>query len=449
MIQLRSGWSHEGGTWSCPGGALELGEEPLDGALREASEEVGLPETEAARLLGQYEFRPGDRLELHDGRRARRRGVRADDELRERGRRLGAGRRGRAAGPAPRVRRRVAARPPDRRDGRSLRRRDRRRRRADDRRAQRSHRCRRVGAALLRGRGADPLVAAPAAASAATPATRCAGCRSCASPSRSGSALDEIRTALASLPEQPHADAPRLGAAVDVVAAAARRPHRAARAAARRPLRLHRVRVPVAATCPLYNPGDVLAARGPGRGSCSTTADPSAAAGPCRAVEGWRHHADHAEEPPHADGSGHRGRQRAGLAGPGRQGDQRRRRQHRRRDVPRRGRAGRAAHPRAARRGGPALAGDLAAGRDPRAGGRGRRGRRPSRRARRPRRQGGRRRESTSTWCTWRRRTASCSAPPISTACAPCWSRSRPSLTRSLRGWIAWTAQALPSGSSK
>ena len=57
MIQLRSGWSHEGGTWSCPGGALEIGEEPLAGALREASEEVGLPETEPL-LLGQYEFRP-------------------------------------------------------------------------------------------------------------------------------------------------------------------------------------------------------------------------------------------------------------------------------------------------------------------------------------------------------------------------------------------------------
>jgi len=57
MLQLRSGWSHEGGTWSCPGGALEYGEEPLAGALREASEEVGVP-TDAARLLGQYVFDP-------------------------------------------------------------------------------------------------------------------------------------------------------------------------------------------------------------------------------------------------------------------------------------------------------------------------------------------------------------------------------------------------------
>ena len=57
MLQLRSGWSHEGGTWSCPGGALEYGEEPLAGALREASEEVGVP-ADAARLLGEYVFDP-------------------------------------------------------------------------------------------------------------------------------------------------------------------------------------------------------------------------------------------------------------------------------------------------------------------------------------------------------------------------------------------------------
>ena len=56
MLQLRSGWSHEGGTWSCPGGALEYGEDPLSGALREASEEVGVPA--AARYLGQYVFDP-------------------------------------------------------------------------------------------------------------------------------------------------------------------------------------------------------------------------------------------------------------------------------------------------------------------------------------------------------------------------------------------------------
>lgn len=56
MLQLRSGWSHEGGTWSCPGGALEVGEQALEGALREASEEVGVPD--GGRLLGQYVFDP-------------------------------------------------------------------------------------------------------------------------------------------------------------------------------------------------------------------------------------------------------------------------------------------------------------------------------------------------------------------------------------------------------
>ena len=56
MLQLRSGGSHEGGTWSCPGGALEIGEDVLAGALREASEEVGVPT--GGVLLGQYVFDP-------------------------------------------------------------------------------------------------------------------------------------------------------------------------------------------------------------------------------------------------------------------------------------------------------------------------------------------------------------------------------------------------------
>jgi 8-oxo-dGTP pyrophosphatase MutT (NUDIX family) len=57
LLQLRSGFSHEGGTWSCPGGALDLGEAPLHGALREAAEEVGVPSSPAV-LVGQYVFRP-------------------------------------------------------------------------------------------------------------------------------------------------------------------------------------------------------------------------------------------------------------------------------------------------------------------------------------------------------------------------------------------------------
>jgi 8-oxo-dGTP diphosphatase len=59
MLQLRSGFAHEGGTWSCAGGALDEGEHPHDGALREAEEEIGeIPETR--RVVGEFVFTPGD-----------------------------------------------------------------------------------------------------------------------------------------------------------------------------------------------------------------------------------------------------------------------------------------------------------------------------------------------------------------------------------------------------
>lgn len=57
LLQLRSSFSHEGGTWSCPGGALDAGEAPLDGALREATEEVGAPPA-PQHLLGEHLFSP-------------------------------------------------------------------------------------------------------------------------------------------------------------------------------------------------------------------------------------------------------------------------------------------------------------------------------------------------------------------------------------------------------
>jgi 8-oxo-dGTP diphosphatase len=57
MLQLRSGFAHEGGTWSCAGGALDEGETALEGALREASEEVGSVPSDH-RVLGQYVFEP-------------------------------------------------------------------------------------------------------------------------------------------------------------------------------------------------------------------------------------------------------------------------------------------------------------------------------------------------------------------------------------------------------
>ncbi|MCU1393709.1 MAG: mutX [Ilumatobacteraceae bacterium] len=57
MLQKRSAMAHEGGTWSCAGGALDEGETPYDGALREASEEVGTAPGDHD-LLGEYVFAP-------------------------------------------------------------------------------------------------------------------------------------------------------------------------------------------------------------------------------------------------------------------------------------------------------------------------------------------------------------------------------------------------------
>jgi len=59
MLQQRSAMAHEGGTWSCAGGAIDEGETPFESALREASEEVGdIPEHH--RVLGEYVFAPAD-----------------------------------------------------------------------------------------------------------------------------------------------------------------------------------------------------------------------------------------------------------------------------------------------------------------------------------------------------------------------------------------------------
>jgi len=43
LLQLRSSWSHHGGTWGIPGGARHEDETPVQGALREAGEEAGVP----------------------------------------------------------------------------------------------------------------------------------------------------------------------------------------------------------------------------------------------------------------------------------------------------------------------------------------------------------------------------------------------------------------------
>jgi 8-oxo-dGTP diphosphatase len=42
LLQRRASWSHYGGTWGVPGGALDSDESARDGALREAQEEAGV-----------------------------------------------------------------------------------------------------------------------------------------------------------------------------------------------------------------------------------------------------------------------------------------------------------------------------------------------------------------------------------------------------------------------
>ncbi|MFS0854412.1 NUDIX domain-containing protein [Microbacterium sp. 179-I 3D4 NHS] len=44
LLQHRVSWSHFGGTWGLPGGALHEGEGAIVGALREAQEEAGVPD---------------------------------------------------------------------------------------------------------------------------------------------------------------------------------------------------------------------------------------------------------------------------------------------------------------------------------------------------------------------------------------------------------------------
>ncbi len=41
LMQLRVSWSHEGGTWAVPGGAINRGETVWEGAVREFAEESG------------------------------------------------------------------------------------------------------------------------------------------------------------------------------------------------------------------------------------------------------------------------------------------------------------------------------------------------------------------------------------------------------------------------
>ncbi|MBN6050324.1 NUDIX domain-containing protein [Nonomuraea sp. RK-328] len=53
LMQKRSWWSHHGGTWGLPGGALDSHEDAVAGALREAREEAAVP-GDALRVKGVY-----------------------------------------------------------------------------------------------------------------------------------------------------------------------------------------------------------------------------------------------------------------------------------------------------------------------------------------------------------------------------------------------------------
>ncbi|MFI7539200.1 NUDIX hydrolase [Streptosporangium sp. NPDC049376] len=53
LMQERAGWSHHGGTWGLPGGALDSHENPVAGAFREAGEEAGL-DGDDLRIQGVY-----------------------------------------------------------------------------------------------------------------------------------------------------------------------------------------------------------------------------------------------------------------------------------------------------------------------------------------------------------------------------------------------------------
>ena len=55
LLQLRAGWTHQGGTWALPGGARDSHEDVVTAALREAQEEAGL-DASLVSVLGE---RPG------------------------------------------------------------------------------------------------------------------------------------------------------------------------------------------------------------------------------------------------------------------------------------------------------------------------------------------------------------------------------------------------------
>ena len=59
VLQHRAVWSHHGGTWALPGGAVNPDETEVEGALREAAEEAGLPAS-GVRVRADHRLDHGD-----------------------------------------------------------------------------------------------------------------------------------------------------------------------------------------------------------------------------------------------------------------------------------------------------------------------------------------------------------------------------------------------------
>jgi 8-oxo-dGTP diphosphatase len=59
LLQLRAGWTHEGGTWGVPGGARDSHESVETAALREAGEEAGVDANRVRMLDGDAGRRVG------------------------------------------------------------------------------------------------------------------------------------------------------------------------------------------------------------------------------------------------------------------------------------------------------------------------------------------------------------------------------------------------------
>jgi 8-oxo-dGTP diphosphatase len=51
LLQLRDGWTHQGGSWSLVGGARDSHEDDVVAALREAAEEAAVP-ADSVRVIG-------------------------------------------------------------------------------------------------------------------------------------------------------------------------------------------------------------------------------------------------------------------------------------------------------------------------------------------------------------------------------------------------------------